>query len=875
MKTFIQHLILGLFLFATPMVADAQSADKNDDSDDSEEVIEEVIVSGYRKQNQLSISTKRQAFVTTDSVVESELGKLPDFNVGEALRRLPGVTLRYQRSEPRFVSVRGLRPDFTFTSFDGLMLASPDRDSRSTFLDIFPSALASRIDVTKTTTPDMDGNSIGGGINFVTRSAFDYSESTFNFTGQVGTYENNDGNNGSEPSYRADVVWATQMADNWGFIVTGNIFQRDNYINVVESGSNAYWFSQDGTRAENYETDIVVPSEQRLYLYHMNRDRVGSSVKLEHLSDNGNKTWVTAYYYLSEEAENRSGLRTRPSSSTVISPTTEGGLSPNARQLFQNGNFDVKYNVQGVQLGGDYVISDSGMIDFRAGWSGSGEDLKQNWDINDRRGVDVLYEWNGGNIPYVELAPGVDDAFTNYPISSHEYNAGDLEEDLVSAKLDYSWNLQANDTGWGFKTGLKFRGIERDYDYSRDRWFPTDNNTLSFADVFSGDYICYPKCRDKQDFPLYDIGLVYSTWYNTKDDANLWRFDDVSTTDQQRDYSVSEDVAAAYLMGVYTTDNMKMIFGGRYEYTDYESNGRRRVDGVWETTSSEGDYDDFLPSFSLVYEPTDEIVIRGSASRTIGRPRFVDFAVRGETLENVAGEVTISRSNPDLKPRRSTNLDVSFEYYFADNAGIAAIGVFNKDIEDEIFRSTEIEQIMIGGQMVEAIVTQPRNLTDATIFGVEATLSRDLDFLPEPFDGLGFNANATWLDTDYEVLMSDGSIRKPEFYLDQADFVANLVLYYQRGNFEGRMAYNYTGPFGRSIQTTSGREFRDRYTESRNQLDLQFRYSFDFGLTAFFDIWNATDENLVESFGSQRELFAYEAAYGRAFWIGVSYVSSR
>ena len=141
------------------------------------------------------------------------------------------MSIRTDQGEARFVSLRGLNPDYNSTLLDGSTIAVPDRDGRNVFMEVLPASVAKRIEVFKTVTPDLEGHAIGGIINLVTPSAFDYPGFTVNSKIEFGEYERNEGFEGNSPSGDADFLIANQFGvnDQFGLVLTGNYFQRDSY----------------------------------------------------------------------------------------------------------------------------------------------------------------------------------------------------------------------------------------------------------------------------------------------------------------------------------------------------------------------------------------------------------------------------------------------------------------------------------------------------------------------------------------------------------------------------------------------------------------------------------------------------------------------
>ncbi|WP_234813136.1 TonB-dependent receptor plug domain-containing protein, partial [Xanthomonas citri] len=80
----------------------------------------------FQSQNTRAIATKQAAPTIVDSVAADSIGQLPDFNVGDALRRVTGVSTVEYQGEPRYVTVRGLNGNYNSMLIDGFAFASND-----------------------------------------------------------------------------------------------------------------------------------------------------------------------------------------------------------------------------------------------------------------------------------------------------------------------------------------------------------------------------------------------------------------------------------------------------------------------------------------------------------------------------------------------------------------------------------------------------------------------------------------------------------------------------------------------------------------------------------------------------------------------------
>ncbi|MYA18317.1 MAG: TonB-dependent receptor plug domain-containing protein, partial [Gammaproteobacteria bacterium] len=123
------------------------------------ELIEEVVVYGEQTASTASALNQQRAADGIVSVVSAtDIGQFPDQNVSEALQRVSGVFLERDQGEGRFVGIGGIDPNLFVTTITGVNVPAPENDKRSVALDVIPSELLSALEVSKSITPDMDGD---------------------------------------------------------------------------------------------------------------------------------------------------------------------------------------------------------------------------------------------------------------------------------------------------------------------------------------------------------------------------------------------------------------------------------------------------------------------------------------------------------------------------------------------------------------------------------------------------------------------------------------------------------------------------------------------------------------------------------------------
>lgn len=101
---------------------------------------DDIVVTGARLQAVREIEAKRQIAVISDSISADEIGTLPDFGLGEALQRVPGISTIQNngRGEAQFLSIRGLSADYNLVQIDGVTLPANEIGRRNVSLDIIP-----------------------------------------------------------------------------------------------------------------------------------------------------------------------------------------------------------------------------------------------------------------------------------------------------------------------------------------------------------------------------------------------------------------------------------------------------------------------------------------------------------------------------------------------------------------------------------------------------------------------------------------------------------------------------------------------------------------------------------------------------------------
>ncbi|MFN3228587.1 MAG: TonB-dependent receptor [Asticcacaulis sp.] len=864
--TFGSATALALALGAPSVMAQTQSATP-------EPGVQEVVVTGVRLQNRRAIDIKRDTLGVVDSLTADDVGRLPDFNAGDALRRVPGVNVFFYQGEPRHVSLRGLNADYNSTTVDGFHMASPDPDGRRVFVEVLPSSLASRIDVVKTARADIEGHAIGGTVNFVSRSQKDLGRDRLRVSGRYGTFFQDKAFGGRTPSYDLDVTGGFRFGpDNaFGLVVSASHWARELFVPQLETGGQSYFYNDNGTRSTTPYggNGQWVPSERRWYVYDNDRDRSGLSTKLDWTPGGDFSAVVSAYYYQHNEQSDRYETTAQvQASATVAGQTPRSGTLSNVNQIVQLGQLTFKRSVYGLNLTGRYQPSDDLDIEARLGWSGAHSENPQRWDQFQQNGLAFGYQVGDPVHTFTAVNPTLALDPARYALVNHRDEEQRVTEHVYDAELTLASRMKAE--GFGYKVGARYQRTVRSVGFERVTYTGTGYTLADTLDTGRG---LAPFGSTGKDF--FAISLPRADAAFERFRTSLKATPDVSANNNG-DYRLHEDILGLYAMGRYQTGPWTVSAGVRYEQTDVDAEGRRNVNSQWVQNRVKTSRGDVLPSATLAYAVSDDLRLTASVSRALGRARSSDLAPRGETLtDNGVATPTLSRANPDIKPRLSTNLDLALDWFFDGRDGLLSVALFRKSIENEIFTFGQLETVALNGQNREVLVTQARNSPETvTVDGIEIGFVKNLTFLPAPFDGLGVSGNLTLLNTDFPVTLSDKKIVQAPGLREQAEDMLNLNLFYNKGPIEARVAYNRVGKQweSRFSNLTSQAEFyRNRFQQPFETVDLQVRYALTDRLSLQLEGQNIFDERKQDNIGRAQEIPQALIGMAPAYYLGASY----
>ncbi|MCC2606961.1 TonB-dependent receptor [Planctobacterium marinum] len=816
----------------------------------TEAALEELLVVGQRASQASALNRQKNAKRVTSIVSADAIGQFPDQNVAESLQRLPGMFIQRDQGEGRFVGIRGIDPNLNNLTINGVNIPSPESGVRSVAMDVIPSELVDSLEVSKTVTPDMDADAVGGSIEVKSLSGLDRPANSFSFTGQLSQSQLRD-ETSPKLSGSYSTAWDLQGGNRFALATAVSWAERKfGSDNMEVDGGWGHYDIEDDTSGEEVEIFSAEEIEQRAYW--IKRERTGLALNLDYQTADSDYYLRTLYSVFSDD-EYRLRNEYKLSDGNLLSYSDNAAQFIDAEMDRDTKDRFEEQKIWSSVLGGETRV-DSWTLEYSVSYAKSSEDEPGAVEA-DFKGEELQLGYTAlGQTPTLTQSANAHD-LANFELDEIIWTNNLTEDDEVSFKFDASHDFVWNNHNATFKTGMKYRSREK---------FLEANVTVfdgGFNDATGADF-----ALAEVDWGLGSFGPgINRTPLRNFFNSNLSGFEinDLDTTIESSgaSYESGEDIFAAYAMLDLDLDKWNIIVGLRYEDTQFTTSGNRVeliVDDVADIEevvvtpwNVEKDYDHLLPSLNVRYDFNDKLLARFAYTQTIARPSFEDSAafqlIANETEEDDGEIETVVEAevgNPHLDPYESQNLDLSIEYY-PGHIGILSAGLFYKDIDNFIVL-TEVQDNGQWDGFDE--VLQPVNGGSASITGIELAWAKTFQ------NGLLFSANATFTDSD-------------DALPNQADRVGNLAIGYENNQLSARLTWSHK---------SESFQFDDQdapvYEDVHNQLDLNVKYYINDNMHLYVNGVNLNDEPLYLYHNNSRYAYQYET-YGRTFEIGFSWNS--
>lgn len=819
-----------------------------------------VVVLGDRLKGQAkALNQQKNGGNIANIISADQIGRFPDANLGDALKRVPGVTMQNDQGEARDIIIRGLAPELNSVTLNGDRIPSAEGDNRRIQMDLIPADMVQIVEVNKTVTADMEPDAIGGSVNLVTRSA----PNKFRLSG-TGSFGFNPIRQGALANV-AMVAGGRIFNNKLGIIASMNI--NDNVYG--SDNIEAVWARNAAGRPYLTEHDIRIYDVRR-----MRRSfQVTSDWKINkkntiilNLMNNSRDDWENRYRIrmrdIAEQADGSFRGRARVE--------TKGGIdNPRVR----NARLEAQ-KVNSFSLKGEHIIGSSIQVSWSSTYSKASE-FRPN-----ERYLDFQTAVQAVNMDIADPErPNI--TFANQPALS-TYGFRRLWE-LATDIFETDWNNKIN-----FKLPIRLLPAEKNaiLKFGARYSVKEKSRTLNYtqynrAGIYAGSSGLLANMG--QLFNLLDLtnpnfnpGVKYQAgrFVDPRYIGNLNLYNTSFFTPQDRpeeyladNYDADEKIAGGYIsLEQKFSNKLTAILGIRAEQTNVRYVGNRINGSVSEgkVVSEPDAYTNILPSINLKYELEKDFILRAAWTNTMARPRYFDLVPFINV--NVSDE-EIAVGNTSLKPTISSNIDLMAEKYLK-SVGIISGGVFYKRLTNFFYtyRSTtynsnnfaqefpnQTNPIPVGSNWD---YRQTRNGDLVNLYGFEIAYQRQLDFLPGFWKGFGIYLNYTFTQSRADgIFNADGEKRTGIALPGTAPHMMNASLSYENKRFIARVAANFTAAY---IDELGSESFEDRFYDKQFFLDANASYAITPRLRWFGEINNITNQPLRYYQGSRERTMQLE-----------------
>ena len=839
---------------------------------------------------QLEIRSHNSGII--DNIGSDMMSKAGVSTAAAAMRMVTGANVQ----DGKYAVIRGLGDRYTATLLNSVRLPTSDKDKRAVQLDQFPSAMIESIQVTKTFTPDQQGDASGGGINIVTKSVPDKailsaslsteydSNATGNkdfkspegggngFGGMRGTQHLSFWNPGSVDTPRgthnttkdavtgkyatiADETTSSKIEsapppENYGFkFAAGDSTQTGDWrLGSLINGS----YSQKYKYREGEKNVLLkIPDPKELVVLDKDNKKSVTTSTDEQLwstgltlgakSEDNELKFTTLYTHMAREVvDTRYEPITKPNDSppdrrtgNVI--TTRTREFSTLSQYTENGNGS-------VQLAGKHVIEPLNRLELD--WTGA-------YNVSESTEPDRQAFSGESGDGYVSTKNSKTTDNYGNPLSDSSQIKGDLNRRWQDIREE-SYQAQANakqpftlleNEGY-FKAGIFADRLDRIY------------RNLEYTERID------VSARDEYDFSKFPNP------HPINPDAN--------PNESSTDYNGRQELTAYYVMlRAPLPDWLDLIGGVRMENTlmntrvwsavpgmsgklfvtrvVQDSNGINSIEPNAQITEKEGaatiDQMDALPAIAANFKMIDDVSIRFAYSQTIARPTFKELTpVKYSDVD----PSLLFVGNQKLRMSSVKNYDARVEWRPGGGTDMLAASLFYKTIVDPIQYTTYSDPQ--PGSDKQYIF--PENYGNAWLEGVEFEARKGLGFIWDPLKDLSVGSNLTLQDSFVEYtpsltnalnrvhVKSDGRVMD-----GQPAYLFNVNLLYQSdaSGFMTGFFYNFKGETLVSGEAAAGQLYTPSIVEKPlGSLDYTLGLKFAKNWRVGFDVKNILDP-LVET----------------------------
>jgi len=939
--------------------------------------VQSVVVTGLRQSLLSSMNLKRNSDGIVDGIVAEDIGKFPDTNLAESLQRISGVSIDRSIGEGSKITVRGVGPDFNLVLLNGRQMPTSnlgDLNGRAFDFANLASEAISQLQVYKTSRAETATGGIGATVNVMTARPFD-RPGMHATVGVKGVYDSTNGNlPGDVKASKSTTPEISGLYSNtfdnnkFGVALTGSYQERNLGYNTaaVSNGWRGPFLGSDpggGAEALKGATanapgpkDLFsVPQNLNYNFNGVKRQRTNAQLTLQYKPVDTLVTTLDYTYSENKIQTKRNDLSAwfnlGPSTSTwtggpVSSPLVYQEFLPGGTSDIAMGAADFATKTQNKSLGFNAVWKPTKDLRFELDTHHSTAESKADSPFGSSNVLGTA-SFSRGNttvdfshdFPVLSIS-GAD--FTKAPqqVTGSVFTNGYMKGEVDQTQIKGAWKvLEASELKFG-ASASEVKNRSAFSNQQRDTWGGATKPSDYPASVFHQESV--RKYFDNVG------GSGNSNLFNQFYTFNFAQVRQLAATASglpalympkntfDNDARTEEKSKSAFIQ--FNTDwdtklPIRTALGLRYETTDVLSTALvpAAVNISWVSqnelpitfgdptfTTLTGKYHNLLPSFDSDIEITPDQKIRFSLGETIGRPRY-DQIQGGTTLDRLTRTFggTGNQGNPALKPVKSKNLDLSYEWYYGKQ-NFFSLGYFRKNLEnyagqsqidatpfnlhtpaggkfwnealasgcatsdttcirDFIFKNHDgAPGVTRGpdanGHATGVIVGQPSdpianfkinsysNQKTASLNGLEVNLQHMFGN-----SGFGVSTNYTYV---HSGLKYDNAKLGEQFALVGLSNSSNVVGIYEDKKYTARVAYNWRGEFLSSTFDGSGPN--PQYVEAYGQVDVSVGYNYNDKLSFQFEGINVGN-SITRTHSRTKQQLESVTQQGPRYMIGARY----
>ena len=640
---------------------------------------EEVVVTGTREAIKNAQEIKLESMQIVDSIVATDIDKLPDRSVTEAMQRIPGVTItrfktlgdpEHFSAEGSGVMVRGLT--MVRSELNGRTSFTADGGRALSFQDV-PPELLQRIDVYKNQSADLIEGGVGGSINLITKKPFDFEGRRVAVIAE-GSY--------GDFVKKAHPSASLLFTDRWkvGSGELGATFDLA-YSGAATRTDGVY------SRAFFPRTDLVagqtvyIPRGADWRTYTFDRKRQGGYGILQWRANDSLQMFFQAFSSKYKERWDEKSIFVSNEAQYIV-PSAGTAFKYNSAHQFVSGRLDSSQDTGTIPFGNATRFQDRDSrttdLSYNLLWHPT-----KKWDVvldlqrvhGTSQGLDSTVA-TGVDLPYIDVdlsgsRPQMtsDQAYlgnpSNYYMAFTMDNRTDNIANMNAGKVDVTYRTE-KPLFRSIKLGTRLTGTSSEnhntsYDWQPIyqpwmRWWAMDGtkpmpsaNPSELSRIYLSDFyrgsgqnpgVFYsPTIALAEGFPQTFLGLHAAAAASGNYLCCYGQITPRDITDDQWTTKVDETTQGVYLMNEFGWYQLKHPIAGNvgvrvirtdmsthgsviYPTTNTDTNGNQGFYHAPESITVTNTYTNVLPSANLRVNLRKDLLLRFAASRAISRPDF-------------------------------------------------------------------------------------------------------------------------------------------------------------------------------------------------------------------------------------------------------------